>query len=140
MKVSSLTDVPTESLKHQGLVGASVRVGHHVIPSGATVELRGTSRERADVAMWLRRGALTLTPRKSEPPVSEAAPTLRATHPTIPPEPVVIPWEPPPPAVELIETASDAPPSDEPYGTLVPESVLSDVAAFSRKNGKKRRR
>ena len=139
MKVYSVTDIPTPSLQHQGLVGASVRVGTHVIPAGGSAVLKGTSQERTEVTNWVRRGALSLQePRRVA--AREEPKTLRATHPTEPPPSVVIPTEPPPPVVALIEGQSEPPLSEQPYGTLIPQAVIEDVAEFSHKTGKKRRR
>lgn len=60
MKVFNITDVETRALKQQGLVGVSIKVGEVSIAPGESQELRGTAKEKSEVAAFIRRGAASV--------------------------------------------------------------------------------
>jgi hypothetical protein len=60
VKVFNTTDAATAALVSQGLANQSIKVGDTVIHPGKSAELRGTARERSELQVYLRVGAVAL--------------------------------------------------------------------------------
>ena len=60
MKVFNITDVTTRALTQQGLVNVSIKVGEVSIAPGESQVLRGTAKEKSEVAAFVRRGAAAI--------------------------------------------------------------------------------
>ena len=69
MRVFNITDASTAALRNQGLENQHIRVGETVIPPGGSVTLRGTSKERSELQVYIKVGAVAL----EELPVAYAA-------------------------------------------------------------------
>lgn len=60
MKVFNITDAATAALRNQGLEKQHIKVGETVIPPGGSANLRGTSKERAELQVFIKVGAVAL--------------------------------------------------------------------------------
>jgi len=93
MRVFNITDASTAALRNQGLENQHIRVGETVIPPGGSVTLRGTAKERSELQVYIKVGAVAL----EELPVAYAAKRgLNLDGSTIPtpvPEPTPAPVE-----------------------------------------------
>ena len=89
MKVFNITDASTAALRSRGLENQHIRVGETIIAPGGSATLRGTAKERSELQVYIKVGALTL----EELPVAYAAKRgLNLNGTAIPkPEPVPAP-------------------------------------------------
>jgi hypothetical protein len=60
VKVFNITDAATSALTAQGLANQAIKVGETVIPKGGSADIRGTARERAELQVFLKVGAVAL--------------------------------------------------------------------------------
>lgn len=60
MKVFNITDASTAALRSQGLENQHIKVGETVIPPGGSVVLRGTAKERSELQVYVKVGAVSL--------------------------------------------------------------------------------
>lgn len=60
MKVFNITDASTSALESQGLANQAIKVGDTVIPKGGSATLRGTAKERAELQVFIKVGAVTI--------------------------------------------------------------------------------
>jgi hypothetical protein len=60
MKVFNVTDASTAALRNQGLENQHIRVGETVIPPGGSATLRGTAKERSELQVYIKVGAVAI--------------------------------------------------------------------------------
>lgn len=60
MKVFNITDAATSALTAQGLANQAIKVGDTVIPKGGSAEIRGTAKERSELQVFIKVGAVVL--------------------------------------------------------------------------------
>lgn len=60
MKVFNITDASTAALRNQGLENQHIKVGDVVVPPGGSAVLRGTAKERSELQVYTKVGAVAL--------------------------------------------------------------------------------
>lgn len=60
MKVFNITDASTTALETRGLANQAIKVGDTVIPKGGSATIRGTARERSELQVFIKVGAIAI--------------------------------------------------------------------------------
>ena len=60
MKVFNITDAATSALTNQGLANQAIKIGDTVIPNGGSAEIRGTAKERSELQVFIKVGAVAI--------------------------------------------------------------------------------
>ena|SRR5688572_3504811 len=107
MKVFNITDASTAALRNRGLENQHIKVGETIIPPGGSAVLRGTAKERSELQIYVKVGAVAL----EELPViyaSKRGLTLRG-------EPLEAPKPEPEPVRVVEEMRVEELPTEEPF-------------------------
>jgi hypothetical protein len=60
MKVFNITDASTAALRSQHLENQHILVGETIVPPGASAEIRGTAKERSELQVFVKIGAIAI--------------------------------------------------------------------------------